>query len=122
MRNDLFSPKKPIKFNPIGKSRLDVSIHKVNQKIGKDLIDRLFYGKSKNLPERRLSPKVKFAKKKPEGYYTERPSYLITDSSYPESRIIKKYKLKLERKEEIKEPEFLNCLKTLANYNIRYKD
>lgn len=108
-------PQKNLKFSPIGKSRVDISAHYANQRVGRNVTNRLFYGKANGLSERRLSPKVKFAKKRDYNDYSDY-SYGRYERFETEPCSSSKGNKMLQSDRTF----FFNGIRTLNNYKSKY--
>ena len=112
LRNDdcVISGAKNDRQNPDIKDKIKSSHNKI---IAKNLIRRIFYGDVKGIPERKMSPKVKFNKKR----------IFIQDRGDLNERISEKdrFAYYYKTKYAITEENFIKGIKTIANFNCRYK-
>ena len=115
LRNDDFqlngSSKSDV-TNPTFKSK-NKEKNRMNMAIAKSVVQRVFYGNAEGVPERRMSPKAQFNKK------FRKMNYLtILNENIKEPY---RYRYYYTGNESIGNDEFKKGLRTLANFNCRYK-
>ena len=110
LRNENFriSGAKTEKLNPDISDKIKSERNAI---IARNLLKRIYYGNSKGLPERRMSPKVKFNKRD------------NVAQSYDYSRENEKIKFAYyyNTKYSITESNLINGVNTIAGFNSRYK-
>ena len=109
LRNDNFriSGAKTEKLNPDISDKIKSERNAI---IARNLIKRIYYGNSKGLPERRMSPKVKFNKRE-----------LAQSYDYSKENEKNKFSYYYNTKYAITESNLLKGVNTIAGFNPRYK-
>lgn len=113
LRRDDEEPSKEVDISTSKRNRMAISLNKSHGRVPSGVVQRLFYGKSKDRDERRLSPKVVFAKKRKlppiQTEYNRRNPYSLFRKE-KESPSKQRYPIMLT------EPKLMNDLRVLAKY------
>lgn len=110
LRNENFriSGAKTEKLNPDISDKIKSERNAI---IARNLLKRIYYGNSKGLPERRMSPKVKFNKR----------DNVAQSYDYSRENEKNKFAYYYNTKYSITESNLINGVNTIAGFNSRYK-
>ena len=110
LRNENFriSGAKTEKLNPDISDKIKSERNAI---IARNLLKRIYYGNSKGLPERRMSPKVKFNKR----------DNVAQNNDYSRENEKSKFAYYYNTKYSITESNLINGVNTIAGFNSRYK-
>ena len=110
LRNENFriSGAKTEKLNPDISDKIKSERNAI---IARNLLKRIYYGNSKGLPERRMSPKVKFNKR----------DNVAQNYDYSRENEKSKFAYYYNTKYSITESNLINGVNTIAGFNSRYK-